>query len=121
MQNAAPFTSRRLNCASPRIPGREDELSRSGTSCSTSLAHQDDSGVSKAEQLADQRKEFKRDREMPRSPATMADECILDIFELAENATQKIGDLPSGQIINALCDEVAIDLHDFPGSALLLP
>ena len=43
-KNAAPFTSRRLNCASPRIPGREDEHSRSGTSCSTPLAHQDDLG-----------------------------------------------------------------------------
>ena len=74
----------------------------------------------KAEQLAHQGKEFERRREMPRSPPAVADERIFDIFELAEDAIQERVNLPSGQVIDALRDEAAVELDDLIGGAMLL-
>jgi hypothetical protein len=56
----------------------------------------------KSEQLAHQGKESERHREMPRSSPAVADECIFDIFELAEDAIEERGDFPSGQVVDAL-------------------
>ena len=57
---------------------------------------------------------------MPRSPPTVADECILDILEFAENAIEKRRDLTSGKIIDALDDKAAVEFDDLLDVAVLL-
>src|SRR3981081_2712319 len=84
------------------------------------VERQDEPGVRDTAQLAQHGKELERQDEMPRSPPAVPDECIFHIFELAEDAIQKRGDLPSGQVIDALCDEAAVELDDLIGAAVLL-
>jgi len=74
----------------------------------------------KAEQLAHQGKKSERHRETPRSSPAVADECIFDIFELAEDAIEERGDFPSGQVVDALRYEAAVELDDLIGGAMLL-
>ena len=74
----------------------------------------------KPEKLAQQGEEFERGREMPRSPPAVADECILDILEFAEDAIEKRGDLTSGKIIDALGDKAAVEFDDLLDGAVLL-
>jgi hypothetical protein len=49
--------------------------------------------VGKAEQLAQDRKQFEGDREMPGSSRAVVDKGVFDIFELAECLMQDIRDL----------------------------
>ena len=57
---------------------------------------------------------------MARSPRAVADECIFHIFELAEGAIQDRGDLPPGQVVDALRDETAVELDNLIRGAVLL-
>jgi hypothetical protein len=49
--------------------------------------------VRKAEQPAQHRKQFQRDREMPGSSGAVVDKCVFNIFELAERLIQDFGNL----------------------------
>jgi hypothetical protein len=49
--------------------------------------------VGKTEQLAQDRKQFKGDREVPGSSGAVVDKRVFDIFELAKCLLQEIRDL----------------------------
>ena len=57
------------------------------------LSCQYNSRVGKAEQMAQDRKQFQGDREMPGSSRAVIDKCVFNIFELAKCLLQDIRDL----------------------------
>src|SRR4029078_10534495 len=58
---------------------------------------------------------------MARSPRAMANECMSHIFEFAKGAIQNRGDLPAGQVVDALGDETAVKFDNrFRGAVLLI-
>ena len=57
---------------------------------------------------------------MARSPRAMANECIFHVFELAKGAMQDRGDLPAGQVVDALGDETAVKFDNLFRGAVLL-
>lgn len=57
------------------------------------LSCQYNSRVGEAEQMAQDRKQFQGDREMPGSSGAVVDKCIFNIFELAKCLMQEIRDL----------------------------
>ena len=101
----------------PIRPVKRVELAGSLRYC---LSRQNDPGVAEAEQLAQYRYHSERDCKVPRPAGAVTDECILDVFERAENTTQQVGNLPARQIIDATAHKQPVGAFHFIGGEFFL-